>query len=66
MMMMVVVVVLGSQPAGNIGHELCCRLPLPFARTAVTFPIAGRGTAVNYTINHYCIQIQVIFRPRVG
>ena len=35
--------VLGSQPAGDVSHKPSGRLPLLFARPAVTLPLADLG-----------------------
>jgi len=40
--------VLGSQPAGDVSHKPGDRLPLLFARPAVTLPTLTR-TATNFT-----------------
>jgi len=40
--------VLGSQPAGDVSHKPGGRLPLLFARPAVT-PVTLKRTATNFT-----------------
>jgi len=41
------ILVLGSQPAGDVSHKLGGRLPLLFARPAVT-PAALKRAATNF------------------
>ena len=41
--------VLGSQPAGDVSHKPGCRLPLLFARPAVTLATLKRA-ATNFAV----------------
>jgi len=41
--------VLGSQPAGDVSHKPGGRLPLLFARPAVT-PVTLKGAATNFAV----------------